>query len=173
MVGAKEWIDTTRLAAYGDAFEYAFQSIKEKALYMPSLEQMHYFTIIGTDIAEFNQRNPISLSQGSFQDWGGNNIIIGQTFADIYHLKLNDVMRLELNNAEYDFKIIGISQPKGMFLRELADGGFILASKDTLANIYGGDANLMFFQIEGPLAARGDERAADPGFCRLPGGIRH
>ncbi len=148
VVGAKEWIDTSQLSAYGDVFEYAFQSIKEKALYMPSLEQMHYFTIIGTDIAEFNQRNPIPLSQGSFQDWGGSNIIIGQTFADIYHLKLNDGLRLELNNAEYDFKIIGISQPKGMFLRELADGGFILASKDTLANIYGGGTNLMFFKLK-------------------------
>lgn len=44
---------------------------------MPSLEQMHYFTILGVNIAEFNQRNPVILNQGSFQDWGRNGIIIG------------------------------------------------------------------------------------------------
>jgi putative ABC transport system permease protein len=147
VVGAKEWIDPAKLSAYGDAFEYAFQSIKEKALYMPSLdayERMHYFTILGTDIADFNRRNPVTLSQGNFQDWGGFNIIVGRTYADIYHLNVNDVMRLELNNAEYDFKIIGISAPKGLFLRELADGGYILASKETLTQIFGGDCTSFF-----------------------------
>src|SRR5689334_19615449 len=77
-VGAKEWIDPAKLSAYGAAFEYAFQFIKEKALYMPSLEQMHYFTIIGADIAEFNQHNPVTLSQGDFQNWSGFNIIVGR-----------------------------------------------------------------------------------------------
>ena len=149
-VGAKEWIDTAKLAAYAGSFEYAFPWIKEKALYMPSLEQMHYFTIIGADIAEFNRHNPVSLSQGDFQDWSGNNIIVGQTYANEYNLQVGDVMRLELNNAPYDFKIIGISQVKGLFLRELADGGFILAPKDTLAKIYGGDSNLVFIKLKDP-----------------------
>jgi putative ABC transport system permease protein len=112
-VGAKEWIDATSLAEYKDSFDYAFQFIKEKALYMPSLEQMHYFTIIGADITEFNQYNPVSLSQGGFDDWNGFKIIIGKTYANTYHLNVNDVMKLELNNAEYDFKIVGISEVKG------------------------------------------------------------
>jgi len=148
VVGAEEWIDPQKLAPYGDIFEYAFQMIKEKALYMPSLEGMHYFTIIGTDIEEFNRNNPVTLSQGDFKDWNGYNIIVGQTYADLYHLELNDVMRLELNNIEYDFKIIGISEPKGLFLRELADYGFILAPKDTLAQIFNGDNNLMFLKLK-------------------------
>lgn len=151
VVGAKEWLDPTKLSAYGDTFEYAFQAVKAKALYMPSLdayERMHYFTILGTDIAEFNRRNPVTLSQGSFQAWGGFNIIVGQTYADIYHLQVNEVMRLELNNVEYDFTIIGISAPKGLFLRELADGGYILAPKETLAQIFGGDCNLLFLKLK-------------------------
>ena len=86
-VGAKEWIDPAKLAAYADSFEYAFQWIKEKALYMPSLEQMHYFTILGADIDEFNRHNPVTLSQGDFQDWNGFNIIVGKTYANVYHLK--------------------------------------------------------------------------------------
>jgi putative ABC transport system permease protein len=155
-VGAKEWIDPQKLAGYGDSFEYAFQWIKARALYMPSLEQMHYFTILGADIAEFNRHNPIALSQGDFQDWRGFNIIVGQTYANLYHLKVGDRISLELNNTAYDFKIIGISQPKGLFLRELADGGFILAPKDTLAKIFacqppcGGSTNLLFLKLKDP-----------------------
>ncbi len=149
-VGAKEWIDAQKLASYSSSFEYAFQMIREKALYMHSLEQMHYFTIIGTDIAEFNRHNPVTLSQGSFQDWNGFNIIIGQTYANVYQLKVGDVMRLELNNTPYDLKIIGISQPKGLFLRELADGGFILAPKETLAQIFPGGSNLIFIKLNEP-----------------------
>ncbi len=147
-VGAKEWIDTAKLAGYGDAFEYAFQAIKEKALYMPSLEQMHYFTIIGTDIDEFNRRNPVALYQGDFNDWAGYKIIVGRTYASIYHLNVGDVMKLELNNQEYDFKIAGISEVKGLFLREEADRGFILAPKDTLAQIFNGTNNLTFLKLK-------------------------
>jgi putative ABC transport system permease protein len=147
-VEAKEWIDVEKLGAYGDSFEYAFSFIREKALYMPSLEGMHYFTIIGADIEEFNQHNPVALSQGSFDHWEGNNIIIGKTYAAEYNLHVGDVMQLELNNAEYAFTISGISEVKGMFLRELADGGFILAPKDTLSAIYGDNSNLLFLKLK-------------------------
>src|SRR5512146_2615709 len=82
-VGASEWIDPAKLAPYQDQFEYVYQFIREKALY--------------------------NLSQGSFQDWTGNNIIIGTTYANRYHLKVGDTMKLELNNAAYEFKIIGTS----------------------------------------------------------------
>src|SRR5512133_728525 len=85
-VGAREWIDPAKLAAYGGAFDYAFQFIREKALYMPSLEQMHYFTVIGADMAEFNRHNPVTLSQGDFQNWSGLSIVVGQTYANLYRL---------------------------------------------------------------------------------------
>ncbi|RPI34602.1 MAG: ABC transporter permease [Chloroflexota bacterium] len=149
VVGAEEWVDTDRLlTGYGEAFEYAFQFIKEKALYMPSLEKMHYFTMIGADIEEFNRYNPITLGEGSYQDWDGFNIIVGKAYANEYHFKVNDVIKLELNNAGYDFKIVGISEPKGLFLRELADGGYILAPKETLSQIFGGNSNLVFLKLK-------------------------
>jgi putative ABC transport system permease protein len=149
-VGAKEWIDTAKLAPYNDSFEYVYQYIREKALYMPSLEQMHYFNIIGVDINEYNHQNAVALSQGEFQDWSGNKIIIGSTYANIYHFKLNDTIKLELNNAEYEFQVAGISQVKGLFLRELADGGYILVPRKTLARIYTTPtgANLLFMKLK-------------------------
>jgi len=148
VVGAKEWIDPAKLSQYPDTFEYAFSFIKEKALFMPSLEKMHYFMIIGADMEEYNRINPVTLSQGDLKDWNGFKIVIGKTYADLYHLQLNDVMKLELNNVEYDFQIAGISEPKGLFLRELADGGHLLAPKDTLAKIFNGTNNLMFLKMK-------------------------
>lgn len=149
VVGAEEWIDTDRLLSeYGDAFEYAFQFVKEKALYMPSLEQMHYFMMIGADIKEFNHYNPLTLDEGSYQEWDGFNIIVGRAYANEYGFKINDSIKLELNNAEYDFRIVGISEPSGLFLRELADGGYILAPKETLSEIFGGNSNLVFLKLK-------------------------
>lgn len=148
VVGADEWIDPQHLAQYQDLFTYSYQFIREKALFMPNLEQMHYFTILGVDIDQFNRHNQVTLSQGDFGDWTGYNIIIGKTYADLYHLQVNDLMKLELNHAEYVFRVAGISEVKGLFLRELADGGFILAPKDTLAKIYGGNTNLIFIQLK-------------------------
>jgi putative ABC transport system permease protein len=153
VVGAKEWIDAAQLSTYDDAaggspFEYAYQAIREKALYAPSLEQMHYFTMLGVDIDEFNQRNPVTLNAGTFDGWGGSNIIVGQAYADVYDLKVGDTIPLELNNAPHDFKITGISAAKGLFLRELVDGGFILAPRETLSTIYGGESNLVFLKLK-------------------------
>ncbi len=152
-VGAKEWIDLAKLASYNNLFEYTFQYIREKALFMPSLEKMHYFTILGVDIGEYNRQNPVTLSQGDYQDWTGNKIIIGKTYADLYNLHLGDTMNLELNNADFEFKIAGISEVKGLFLRELADGGYILAPKETIAKIFKDQAgasgtNLLFMKLK-------------------------
>ncbi len=146
-VGAKEWIDTASLARSAGQFAYVFQAIKEKALYVPSLEKMHYFTILGVEAAEFNRHNPVTFSQGGFGSWSGFDIVVGKTYADLYHLQLNDSLRLELNNTAYDFKIVGISAPSGLFLRELADGGFILAPRSTLAQIFQGECNLAFLKL--------------------------
>lgn len=147
-VGAKEWIDAEKLSQYKDLFTYTYFFIKEKALYAPTIEDMHYFTMIGADIDEFNRHNPVTLLQGDFKEWDGYRIIIGSTYASRYGLKVNDSVKLELNGKEYEFTIAGISAPKGLFLRELADGGFILAPKKTLSEIFNGTCNLVFMQLK-------------------------
>ncbi|HEX2945922.1 MAG TPA: FtsX-like permease family protein [Clostridia bacterium] len=147
-VGAKEWIDEERLSKYDSLFAYRYQFIKEMALYTPSIEKMHYFTIIGTDINEFNSYNPVTLSQGDFNDWNGYKAIIGSVYAKEYSLKVNDIMALELDGKTYDFRIAGISKAKGLFTRELADGGFILVPRDTLAGIFKGGSNVSFMKLK-------------------------
>ncbi len=147
-VGAKEWIDTAHLGPMQVDFEYAYSLIKEKALYAPSVEEMHYFTLIGADMAEFNHHNPVTLREGTFDDWTGNKIILGATYADMYGIHTGDTVTLELSGDPNDFIVAGISEPRGLFLRELADGGFVLAPHDTIRDIYGGDCNLLFLKMK-------------------------
>jgi putative ABC transport system permease protein len=114
---------------------------------MPSLEAMHYFTILGVDNAEFNRYNPLTLSQGSFDNWSGFKLIIGSYYAQEYSLHVGDTITLELDNSPYTFTIAGISAAKGLFLRDMADGGFMLAPKSTLAQVYGPGSNLVFIKL--------------------------
>ncbi len=147
-VGAEEWIDTGKLDAYDGQFEYRHEYIKQKALYAPSVDQMHYFTILGVDIADYNLQNPVALEQGSFDNWTGDKIIIGKTVADLYGLKAGDTMTMEFNGTPRDFTIAGVSQPKGLFLREKADGGYILAPRQMLSESFGGSCNLVFMKLK-------------------------
>ena len=146
--GAAEWLDENRLSQYDSEFAYRYQFIKQMALYAPSIEQMHYFNIIGADIDEFNDYNPITLNEGSYNDWSGNKAIIGNVYASKYNIRINDTIRLELDGKAYDFNISGISKSKGLFTRELADGGYIIVPKDTMASIFKGGSNLSFIKLK-------------------------
>jgi SAM-dependent methyltransferase len=66
--GAEEWMDAGLLAPYAEQLEYAQELVQGKALYVPgNTGEQHYFTVLGTDIDEFNARNPLykrSSSEG-------------------------------------------------------------------------------------------------------------
>jgi hypothetical protein len=162
VVGAEEWIDPASLAPYGDAFEYAHPAIREKALYMPSPEQMHYFTMLGVDLAEFNQRNPVTLDAGSFEGWGGNNIIAGRAYADQYGLEVGDTSPWSSTTPRMISRSSASAGRRGC-----SCGNWWMAAsswrpgKRCLRSTAG--IVTSFPQAEGPLAARGHEGTADAG----------
>jgi putative ABC transport system permease protein len=150
-VGAEEWIDTKRLAPYAGQFEYAQELIKCKALYAPgSADAQHYFTALGTDMNEFNARNPLTLQSGGIADWTGDRLIMSAAFADRLGVTSGDYLPLEINGEARNFLIAGISQPKGLFSRDIADGGYLLMPRDTLSAILGGQCNLVFIKTKNP-----------------------
>ena len=161
-VGAEEWIDPDLLASYNNQLEYAYRFIRCNALYAPSSDDMHYFTALGIDFQEFNNYNPLELESGSMDDWTGNKLILGTTYAKKLGVSVGDTLSLEIAGESYGFQIAGISQPKGLFLRELADGGYLLMPRETLANILGGQCNLMFLKVsEASLLAALEQTLAD------------
>ena len=147
-IGAEEWINLDKLSSYASGFEYADEAIRKQAFYQSDADQLQYFTLLGVDIDKFNQRNPLTLTQGSMENWTGNRVIIGKAYADRYRMNVGDTIKLDLNNATYDFTIAGIAAPKGLFLRETADGGYLLAPRQTIAAISGGECNLLFIKLK-------------------------
>lgn len=145
-VGAAEFIDTTRLQPFRDKFSYQMNFIKQPALYMPNVESMVYYTMIGADIEDFNTYNPITLISGSFDNWQGNKVIMGEAYAEKFGLTTGDFLTLEINGQPYNFTVAGISAQSGLFMRELADGGYLIAPSDTLREIYGDQNNLIFIK---------------------------
>lgn len=149
-VGAKEWIDTELLKSYSNRMIYANSFIREHALYAPNLEDMYYYQIYGVDMKEFQQHNPFDLKEGDYGEWSGYQIVMGELYANKYDISVGDTMTLEMNGKNYNFKVAGIAKQEGIYMRELADGGTLFAPKETIAKIFGGEANLTYIKEKDP-----------------------
>ena len=151
--GSQEWIDMGLLEPWSESLLYSYPVIKTNALYAPDSDGMLYFTVLGVDIAEFNSYNPLSLKEGNLGDWSGNRIIIGETYARMLGLPVGCRVKLEISGTLAECTVIGISEPKGLFLRELADGGYILMPRQALADITGYSCNLAFLKTNATISA--------------------
>jgi putative ABC transport system permease protein len=155
-VGAEEWIDTNLVAPYAGQFEYMQELIKCKALYSTgNTDTQHYFTALGTNINEFNARNPLSLESGSMDDWFGDKLIMSTAFAERLGVAVGDTIPLEIDGQTRNFLIAGISQLKGLFNRDVADDGYLLIPHKTLKGILSGQCNLIFIKADKSLSVDG------------------
>lgn len=146
--GAGEWIDTGLLEEYREELVYANSFQTQYALYAPNIEDMYYYRIYGVDMQEFQQHNPFGLMEGTFGDWDGYRIIMGEEYAEKYGFMTGDTITLELNGKNYDFTVAGIALQEGIYSRELADGGLLFAPKKTIAGIFGGETNLIYIKVK-------------------------
>ncbi|MCL2059477.1 MAG: FtsX-like permease family protein [Oscillospiraceae bacterium] len=154
-IGAKEWIDPDALDPWKESFEYAYGLVRSKAFYAHPDGGIVNFTALGTDIEEFNDYNPLSLRSGSVEDWAGFKAVIGNAYAQKLGVGVGDALDLEINGEPHVFLIAGVSEPQGLFLRDLADSGFLLMPKKTLADIAGGDCSLLFIKTKDPSSVPG------------------
>lgn len=145
--GASEWIDDSVFMEYTDELDYANSFLYESALYAPNVEDMYYFHLYGVNMDEWQQHNPFELKEGSFGDWSGYQIIIGEIYAAKYGFSVGDTITLEMNGQTCDFIVAGIAKQQGIYLRELADGGTLFAPRQTVAKIFGGETNLMYIKV--------------------------
>ena len=149
-VGAEEWIDPGVLAPFGERLSHTYELLRFKALFAPDTTDMHYFTVLGTDIEEFNGYNPLALESGGTADWTGDKLIMGTLFAQRLGITVGDTLPLEIRGKSREFKIVGINRQNGLFLRDLADGGYLLMPKETAAEFLDGQCNLVFLKANDP-----------------------
>lgn len=151
-VGSKEWVDPDLLEEYKDEFTYAHSFIIENALYAPNVDDMYYYKIYGVHMDEFQQHNPFELKEGDYGNWSGYKVVMGEVYAEKYGFSIGDIITLEMNGRKYDFTVVGIAKQQGIYLREQADGGLLFAPKETIADIFGGDANHIYIKVKDKLA---------------------
>lgn len=148
--GTKEWISPDLLTPYRNELAYDISFIRNQALYSPIVDEVHYFTMLGVNIQEFNLYNPLILQAGSMDNWTGNKLIVGSAYAEQLGFKVGDTITFEINGQSHALEIAGISQPSSIFTRELDDGGYLLIPKETLSAIVGGQCNLIFLKANDP-----------------------
>lgn len=146
--GASEWIDDSLLKDYDDELAFAGSFLYESALYAPNVEDMYYFHLYGVNMDDWQRHNPFELKEGSFGDWDGFHVIMGEIYAAKYGFSVGDPITLEMNGNSYDFTVSGIAKQQGIYLRELADGGTLFAPKQTIAEIFNGETNLIYIQVK-------------------------
>lgn len=130
-----------------NTLQYAVAFIKTDILYTPEKEDsgdMFYFHAYGVQMDEFIKYNPFVFYKGNGENFSGKKVILGREYASKNDLNVGDSMNLEYNGHSYAFKVVGIAEKEGIFLRELADGGSILIPYETMEDLWGMEPNLIF-----------------------------
>lgn len=150
VAGATEWLPEALPKGHEGDFEYVYQMLRGKALVAPDTDNMRYFTIIGADLEEFHRHNPILLREGSLENFEGSKVILSAAYADQLGLAIGDTMAVELEGKLYGLAVAGISEASGLFLRDVADGGYLLVPKELLQQAMNGEINLAFLRLREP-----------------------
>lgn len=140
-------------------FDYIAPIIKKDLLYAPSVEDSYYYHTYGMNYEDYMNYNPVPMKSGTVKDFGGYQVIVGDAFAKKNDWNVGDKITLEYNLAEFEFEIVGISEPKGIFLRELADGGTMIIPFDTMKEMTDAQVNMIYFKNDRLEQANLEQRA--------------
>lgn len=152
--GAEQEIAIEDFTPWEKDFEYLYFFTQTKAFYQPLNSDIHCFSVLGVDMEQFLDHNPFSLAEGRMLNPTGFEVIVGETYAKKYGIENGDLLSLEIGSGTTEFEVVGIARPEGLFLRELADGGYLLVPQQTLEEMLGFRGNLAFIKMNSdkPLA---------------------
>lgn len=147
-MGAKQQLEPEDFAPWKNDFEYTYFFTQTQAFYQPIDTDTHCFTVLGVDMEQFLTHNPFSLVEGTMLNSSGFEVIAGKTYAQKYGIENGDVISLEIGGRTADFTVVGIACTEGLFLRELADGGYLLVPQKTLKEMLGFSGNVAFVKLK-------------------------
>lgn len=105
---------------YPDRTEYVIGEIQENAVYKPNSNEEVSLNLTGAELEDLQKMNPFTIvQQDNLYPFEGRKIVIGQSAAEKYQLKVGDSLDLELVQGQITsrqrFKISGIASSKGFF----------------------------------------------------------
>lgn len=144
---AQQSINADDLKTWDSNVEYTYFFNRSDAYYQPQGDKLHCFTAFGVNIDEFLMHNPFSLVEGSYMNDSGYEVILGETYAKQYNMGIGDQIPLEIGGKTNEFTIVGVAKSEGPFLRELADGGYMLIPQRTITDLVGTSNNIAFMKL--------------------------
>lgn len=131
-----------------DKTDYIYGAIQGYAGYKYKEEPTTVLTLLGINMSEMQEINPIKFEQESIENnLQDNEIIISKKFAEKYNYKLGDDINLQFNGISKSFQISGIAKPTGPFMDE-STVTYVITSKHILSKLYNqeGKVNILYIK---------------------------
>lgn len=143
------FFDPDLIYDFSDRLDYSVEEIIGEGIYNVDNNFIR-MDLIGTDLAGILKMIDIVFDQGkNIEPFQGKKIIISKTAAERYDLSLGNEIEIEIANMKYDFQIVGLAQPDGIFM-EMGQEMTAIVPEQILADIYGtsGDVNIMYMKTK-------------------------
>ncbi|MFP4660643.1 MAG: ABC transporter permease [Halanaerobiales bacterium] len=140
-----DFFRSCRAEAHRDKFEYVVSYIAGGAYYQYGPRESINVNLMGYELNQLQQFNPITMIEKAFDQFKGNSVLISNKTAADYGLKIGDDIKLEINGYDYRFFISGIVASEGLFQPD-NNAITIVANREKLAMLYGarGRANRIY-----------------------------
>lgn len=116
--------------------EYLIGVVEETAL-LKAGNNSERIQLKGLDLDDIQKMNPINFVEKDYKNsFQGKEVIISNKFSKEFRLEIGDVIELKLKDNTNFFKIYGIANDSGFFMKE-SDSSVLIMPKDTLSAISG------------------------------------
>lgn len=107
-----------------------------------SYEEDCIVTFIGTNTYELNEMPNFILLEGSINLIQDKGIIISESTANKFNLRLNDKIELDILNTTKEFVIVGICTNTGLMSRDTSKSFAVIGNIEAITEIYGVASNV-------------------------------
>ena len=113
------YFTTNRAELFSNRLDYIVGTNSVSALYKHTDSDLVQVSLLGYDYNQLEEMNPIQFDSSlAIKPFTGNKIIISTKAAGDYNLKLGDRLKLDINDINEYYTIVGISKSEGLFKTE-------------------------------------------------------
>lgn len=113
------YFSSNKAEVYSDKFDYIVGETGVSGTYNHTKDDSVPISLNGVNYDDIMVMNPLQFDSNlEIKPFSGNKIIISKKRADKYNMKLGSRIKLNINNSNQYFTIVGIAKNEGMFKTE-------------------------------------------------------
>ncbi|WP_258728158.1 ABC transporter permease [Bacillus atrophaeus] len=147
---SKPFLDPVNIKSLQDNFSYTTEEIQTEGFFQGSnakKEKSSWLNLHGAPIKDINKTNPFNLADSMRGEFKEKKVIISKKMASENHLKIGDLLPLEIAGQVHHLKIYGIAEASGIFLNEEKSMSAIIP-RETLSHMIGADSKVNVIHIK-------------------------